>query len=408
MHMTTSKALKTLLVGQNEDSLAMLKEVLAADDLEIVGMAALGPAALTWAKVAEPDVVLVVADESYARPVAVTQALVQGDPTWTVVVLVERFERELVRQAMLAGARDVLMRTSTPLEIRQALATARAADLARHGRTSEARPTTGGNIISLVGVKGGIGKTTTSVNLAVAFAQETGRNVALVDLDLPFGDLAMMLNLKPKGSVMAALADATTLSDPDLLQQQLCPGPAGVHVLPAPLTGLIRDVDSTRIGPLLTSLAGLYDFVIVDTPGGFGEFTAAALDVSSQTLLLTTPEGPTLRRTELGIRQLGAWNYPTNKLKVIVNRTSLKTGISEEEVQSILSQPVAWWLLDDPSALQAAALGEPLVLVSPKSSLSTGLRLLARELAGLPERPRRSFWASLFMRKPAPQLARAS
>src|SRR5262252_9474509 len=128
-----SKALKALLVGQDEESLPLLKEALAADDLEITATAGLGPAALTWAKSTEPDVVIVVADESIARPVAVTQSLTLGDPRWTVVVLAERFERELVRQAMLAGARDVLVRTSSMEELRAGVTTARHADLARRG-----------------------------------------------------------------------------------------------------------------------------------------------------------------------------------------------------------------------------------------------------------------------------------
>jgi pilus assembly protein CpaE len=338
----------------------------------------------------------------------VTQSLTVGDPAWTVVVLAERFERELVRQAMLAGARDVLVRTSSPEELRAALLTARQADLARRGETDEHVGSTAGTIISLVGVKGGIGKTTTSVNLAVSLAQETGRSVALVDLDLPFGDLAMMLNIRPTGSVMSALANPATLDDPDLLQRQLCPGPGGVHILPAPLGATGEAVDSARVGPMLNRLAGLYDFVVVDTMGGFGEFTAAVLDSSTQTLMMTTPEAPTLRRTELGIRQLKAWNFPSTRLKVVVNRTSLKTGISPEEVADILSQPVAWWLIDEPAALQAAALGEPLVLVQPKSQLSQAYRAIARQLAGLPAVQKRSIWSSLFTRRPARELAIAS
>jgi pilus assembly protein CpaE len=403
-----SKTLKALLVGPGEESLAVLKEALAADDLEIAATAVLGPAALTWARSTDPDVVIVVADESFARPVAVTQSLTLGDPTWTVVVLAERFERELVRQAMLAGARDVLVRTSSPEELRAALATARHADLARRGEAVAQAGSTAGKIISLVGVKGGIGKTTTSVNLAVSLARESGRSVALVDLDLPFGDLAMMLNLRPTGSVMEALANPATLDDPDLLQRQLCQGPAGVQVLPAPLGASGRNIESAQVGPMLTRLAGLYDFVVVDTMGGFGEFTAAVLDSSTQTLMMTTPEGPTLRRTELGVRQLKAWSYPSTRLKVVVNRASLKTGISMEEVSDILSEPVAWWLVDEPAAIQAAAIGEPLVLVQPKSQLALAYRAIARQLAGLPPIEKRSIWTSLFMRKPVRELAIAS
>jgi pilus assembly protein CpaE len=163
-------------------------------------------------------------------------------------------------------------------------------------------------------------------------------------------------------------------------------------VLAAPLNASGPTVDPSQIGPLLTRLAGLYDFVVVDTPGGFGEYTAAALDVASVTMLVTTPEPPTLRRTALALRQLSDWKYPLTKLKVVVNRASLRTGLRSEEIEGLLSEPVAWWLPDEPRALEAAALGRPVALAQPKSEIARTLRKMARELSGVVEQPRRSLW----------------
>lgn len=390
--------LKILLVGQNEESLAPLQAALTCEDLEIAGTASMGPAALTWAKIVEPDLVLVVADESLARPIAAIQALVQGDAPWTVVVLAEQFERELVRQAMIAGARDVLVRTGDVQELRHSLVIARQADVARRGPAGNLAAHSAGTLITLAGVKGGIGKTTLSVNLALSLAMDTVRSVALVDLDLPYGDIAMLLDVKPTGGVVSAISDPTILADPDLLQAQLCDGPGGLHVLAAPLNASGPTVDPSQIGPLLTRLAGLYDFVVVDTPGGFGEYTAAALDVASVTMLVTTPEPPTLRRTALALRQLSDWKYPLTKLKVVVNRASLRTGMRSEEIEGLLGEPVAWWLPDEPRALEAAALGRPVALAQPKSEIARTLRKMARELSGVVEPPRRSFWSMRWSR----------
>lgn len=397
--MTT--VLKVLLVGQNDESLAPLHAALTSEHLEIAGTATLGPAAVTWANIVKPDLVVVVADESLARPVATIQMLAHGDPTWTVVAMAEDFERELVRQAMLAGARDVVLRTTNPQELRLALMAARQADVIRRAPADHRAPHAAGTIITMAGVKGGIGKTTLSVNLSLSLAMETQRSVALVDLDLPYGDLAMLLDLKPTGSVVSAVSDPTILADPDLLQAQLCDGPGGVHVLTAPISANGPTVDGAQIGPLLTRLAGLYDFVVVDTAGGFGEHTAAALDVASQTILVTTPEPPTLRRTELGLRQLREWNYPTTKLKLVINRASLRTGMRPEEIESLLSEPVAWWLPDEPRAIESAALGRPVALAQPKSQLARTLRTMARELSGIREAPTRSFWPLFGRSKPA-------
>jgi pilus assembly protein CpaE len=384
--------LKILLVGQNDDSLASLQAALTSEELDVSGTAGFGPAALTWAKIVQPDIVLVLADESLARPVATIQSLVQGDPTWTVVLLAEQFERELVRQAMLAGARDVVVRTGNPQELHLALVTARKADLARRAPSGNLAAHSAGTLITVAGVKGGIGKTTLSVNLALSLAMETARSVALVDLDLPYGDIAMLLDLKPTGSVMSVVSNPIILADPDLLQAQLCDAPGGVHVLAAPMNGSGLEVDGAQLGPLLTRLAGLYDFVVVDTAPGFGEVTAAALDVSTVTMLVTTPEPPTLRRTELALRQLHDWNYPHTKLKLVVNRASLRTGLHTEEIERLLSEPVAWWLPDEPRALEAAAVGRPVALSQPKSEIARTVRRIARDLGGVAEQPRRSLW----------------
>jgi pilus assembly protein CpaE len=391
-----SSPFKILLVGQSDDSVAALRDSLTCDDLEVSATAGLGPAALTWAQTTLPDVVVVVIDdESMARPVSVVQALAQGEPAWTVVVLAPRFERELVRQAMLAGARDVLMRTSGPAELRQALVTARRADLTGRTTTGQLAPAAAGTIITSVGVKGGIGKTNLSVNLAIALALETERSVALVDLDLPFGDLAMLLNLRPGGSVPSVLNNPAILADPELMQQQLCEGPAGIHVLPAPVSARAPSIDTAQIAPLLTRLGSLYDFVVIDTPGGFGEFTAAALDVSTQVLMVTTPEAPTLRRTELGLRQLAEWSYPMTRLRVVLNRATLRTGIDSEAAAGLLSLPITDCIPDEPAVLRAAADGQPIVVGQPKTPIAAAFRNIARSIAGLPAPTRRPFWAPL-------------
>jgi pilus assembly protein CpaE len=402
--MTT--ALKVLLVGQNDESLAPLHRALTSDELEIAGTSALGPAALTWARIVNPDLVVVVADDGVARPVSTIQTLAHSNPEWTIVAVAEKFEPELVRQAMLAGARDVLLRTSNPLELRQALVTARRADAARRAPGAHQSPHGAGTVITLAGVKGGIGKTTIAVNLALFLAMDTARSVALVDLDLPYGDLAMLLNLKPTGSIVTAVSDPTILADPDLLQAQLCSGPGGVHVLTAPINGTGEVVEGAQVAPLLTRLAGLYDFVVVDTPPGFVELTAAALDVASQTLLVTTPEPTTLRRTELALRQLSDWKYPGTRLKIVVNRASMRGGLRAEEIENLLSEPVAWWLPDEPRALEAATRGEPTALSQPKSELGRSLRGIAHELSGVPQQQGRSplrFWRS----RPALMTAKA-
>ena len=389
--------LNILLVDQNAGALTALREELSfATDLEFVGDAGLGPVALTWARTLQPEIILVGLEEPAARALATIQLLAKGSPPWTVLALTSHADRELFRKAVLAGSTDVLLRAAQPRELRAALIQARRADLTR--RSAPAEHTSGapaGSVISVVGVKGGIGKTTIATNLAVSLAEQNGSSVALVDLDLPFGDIALMLDLHPERDITHAL-DEAVLEDPDRLQAQLAMGPNGINVLPAPLTSgrtPPTELDGRKLSRLLTRLASLYEFVVVDTPPGLSETAAAALDVSALALLVTTPEGAALRRTQAYLRLLASLDYPMDKVQVILNRAMSKTGIEDDETEGILGMAISWRIRNDYAAMKGAAQGRPAVVSDPRSPLAWSIRAIARQIAGLEvERPPLPRW----------------
>jgi len=380
-----TEPLKVLIVDLHPDAVAQLRRTLDTSQmLEVVGDAGFGPVASTWAQRLQPDVILVSVEEPLARSLSTIQSLARGAPRWTIVGLANQFDRDVFRRSVLAGARDVLPRGSSAADLREGLLQAHRADMLRSTpATIEVVPATG-SIITVFGVKGGVGKTTISTNLAVALARETSASVALVDLDLPFGDVALMLDLHPEQDILDAVSDGIA-ADPERLQKMLVSSPAGVHVLAGPM---VPDdagvVDSTRIASLLATLATLYQFVIVDTPVGITELTAAALDASELALLVTTPEVPALRRTHACLRLLQGLEFPAGKLQVVLNRLRSRTRISEAEAVEAIGQPVAWRVANDYAAMRAAAYGNPVVLSQPRSRVSKDINAIARTLSGAP------------------------
>jgi pilus assembly protein CpaE len=389
-----TQQIKILLVGQNAELLADVRRAFNNfADLEIVGDAAYGPVALTWARTLTPDVVFVAVDEPVTRSLATIQLLGQGNPSWTLVGLVGQFERELFRRVVLAGARDVVVHGATADELRKTVVSAWQADTTRRQPASLDSSAAAGAVITMFGVKGGIGKTTLATNLAVSLARETRASVALVDLDLPFGDIALMLDVKPDRDVLDVL-DESTLEDTERLQTALTRGPEGVYVLSAPLApDAAAIVEAPRITKLLTRLAGLYDFVVVDSPAGISEVTAAILDAATTVLLVTTPEVPTLRRTHACIRMLQGLGFPTDKLKLVLNRAHSKTRITSEEAEEVLNHPITWQVANDFAAMKSAALGSPVVISQPKTPLARSVQEIARQIGGVPSLPgARSGW----------------
>lgn len=377
--------LKILIVDQHPDAVAVLKRALNAfGNLEVVGDAGFGPVASTWAQTLEPAIIVVSVEEPLSRSLSTIQSLTRGTPPWTVVGIVSQFDREVFRRTVLAGARDVLVRGSSSSDLHDSLLQAHNADALRIASSGHDPSAPTGSVIAVFGVKGGVGKTTIATNLAVALAQETSASVALVDLDVPFGDVALMLDIQPEQDILDAL-DESVLDDLERLQKILVRTPHGVHVLSSPLApDDAGALDSHRVGRLLTRLAALHQFVLVDTPVGLTELTAAALDVAELALLVTTPEVPALRRTHACLRLLQGLEFPTAKLQLVLNRESSKTRVNSAEAVEALGQPITWRIANDYAAMQGAALGQPVVLSQPKNRLSRDIRLIARQLAGVP------------------------
>jgi pilus assembly protein CpaE len=380
-----AEPLKILIVDPQPDAVANLRRALNSfGTFEVVGDAGFGPVASTWAHTLEPAIVIVAVDEPLTRALTTIQALARGNPPWTVVGLVNQFDREVFRRTVLSGARDVLLRNSSPNDLHDSLVQAHNADRLRVVAAGHDPAAPTGSIISVFGVKGGVGKTTLATNLAVALAQEGSASVALVDLDVPFGDVALMLDMHPEHDVLDALADGV-VDDLEHLQKLLVPSPHGVHVLAAPLapddSGAL---DSRKVGDLLAKLAALHQFVLVDTPVGLTELTAAALDASELALLVTTPEIAALRRTHACLRLLQGLEFSTSKVQLILNRVQSRTRVSSSEAVEALGQPVAWRVANDYAAMQSSALGVPVVLANPKTRLSKDIRGIARQLTGAP------------------------
>ena len=251
-HIALPESLKILIVDQHPNAVAGLRRALNAfGNLEVVGDAGFGPVASTWAHTLEPAIIVVSVEEPLSRSLATIQALTRGNPRWTVVGLVSQFDREVFRRTVLAGARDVLLRSSSPSDLHDSLVQAHNADAIRIVAAGHDPTAPTGSIITVFGVKGGVGKTTLATNLAVALAQETSASVALVDLDVPFGDVALMLDIQPEHDILDAL-DESVLDDLERLQKMLVRTPQGVHVLSSPLApDDAGALDSRRVGRLL-------------------------------------------------------------------------------------------------------------------------------------------------------------
>ena len=234
--------------------------------------------------------------------------------------------------AIAAGARGFLLK---PYSAQDLLALLREASLTERPETASSQR---GQLTAVYGPKGGVGTTTVATNLAVALAQ-AGGSVALVDLDLQFGDVGVLLNLRGVNSV-AELVGHTSLTK-DVIRDTFLEHPTGVRVLLAP-DDLTRAeaLDPAQVADVLEQLRGMFDHVVCDLWSMYEELTRSVLKMADRAVLVTTPEVPALRDLQR-VLVAGRDMRLDERALIVVNRAEGKAGFRTAEVAKALGRPIS-------------------------------------------------------------------
>lgn len=294
--------------------------------------------------------------------------------------------------AMRVGVRDVLPPDLDIAELRVALDRVGQAVLARRvqvgGVAVPVQAATGapGRVLTVLSPKGGAGKTTVATNLAIGLAEAAPGSVALVDLDVQFGDVATALSLDPEYTLDDVVQGAA-LRDPIALKTHLTQHASGLSVVCAPDNPAAADaVSADQVSALLSMLASQFRFVVVDTAAGLEPRTLAALDNTTDPVLLTTFDVPGARglRKEIAIlRELGML---TNARQVVLNFADPKAGLSVSDVEATIRSRVDLTIPFSKAVTASLNTGTPLLQQKPNDTASKQLRKLLAYYVGASSR----------------------
>jgi pilus assembly protein CpaE len=304
-------------------------------------------------------------------------------PSTSVILVRDVVDTNVLRDAMAAGIRDVVP-AGDPAAITSSLDRAYQLYIALRGPGGAIHT---GRIVTVFSPKGGVGKTTMAVNLALALADKGSRKVCLVDFDLAFGDVAITLQLFPSHTIEHAIGSEDTLDAP-LLESLLTRHPDSLMVLAAPSHPDVRDrVTPVLVSRVLRGLREIFDFVVVDTAPAFDEQTLTALDETDECVVIATLDVPTLKNVKVAIETLEMLNIARGHRHLLLNRADDAVGLGPEKVESILGMNVAAQVATSIDIAAATNSGRPILSGNPGHASSIAIRQLATQLTGQPVAP---------------------
>ena len=362
-------------------------------DVEVVGQAGNGQEAIDLARQQQPDIILMDINMPIVDGISASQSITQSVPQCQIIIMSVQSEADYLRQAMLAGARDFLMKPfsgdelmaairrvheTRPTIIHQPVSTGSAPSSGDQGHTE---PLKAGNVIAVYSPKGGSGCTTLAINTAVALATR-GHKTLLLDANLQFGDVAVTLNMRPTSTIVD-LADRVNELDADLISSVSLEHDSGLRVLLAsPKPEMADLITAETLESIIGALRNLFDFVIIDTASGLHDTTITVLDSADRIVLVAQQSLASLTNARRFFDLYDALTNDIKKILLIVNRTSDKFGISVKDVSDALRRPVvASVVQDDLAVTNAADRGMPILSkVSKKTPLINSMLKFVDEL----------------------------
>jgi len=308
------------------------------------------------------------------------------------VLVTDELSTDLLQLALRAGVNDVL---AAPVDAEQLIAAiTRVAD----GLEVVGIPTIGENradvgdggdggdpsqVITVFSTKGGAGKSVVAANLAVVLARRNpSKPVVLVDADLQFGDVAVMLKLAPQHTIVDAVGSLDRLDRGLLTQLMMRHEPSGLWILPAPLEPSFADqISAVEMVQIIRLLRTFCSYVVIDTPAYFNEVVLGVIEESDEVLLIAGMDIPNIKNVKIGLQTLRLLNVPMSKLHLVLNRANSKVKLDVGEVERTLQTKAESLIPSDVVVPQSVNKGTPVVLDAPKSGVAKSIEKLANMFA---------------------------
>ena len=368
-------------------------------DIDVVGSAASGREALEMAVRLHPDVVLMDINMPDMDGITATEQLSLAVPAAAVVMMSVQGEADYLRRSMLAGAREFLVKPFSSDELTASIRQVSARERDKQSRMAATPAATSGGsgkvaggergsglVVAVFSPKGGVGRTTVAVNLAVAAATELGQRVVIMDGSFQFGDVGVLLNLNPKSKSIADLVPEIEAAGGEIesIDTFVISHTSGVRVLLAPPTPEMAElVTASGVRKVLETLRATHDLVVVDCTAFFNDTTLAILDAADVILTMLSLEITSIKNMRLFLEVAEQLGYESGKVRLVLNRADSALGIRVADVEHSIGRKVDETIVSDGrSVVYALNRGVPFFLSNREAQVSQDILRLARSVVG--------------------------
>jgi pilus assembly protein CpaE len=388
--------IKVVIVDDIAETREHLSKLLGFEsDILVAGSVGSGEEAIKLATETPVDVLLLDINMPGMDGIATAEQLSIKAPTSSIIMMSVQGEPDYLRRAMLAGAREFLVKPFSSDElaasIRQVhqrerrkmdrVASNQPVSTATNGHTSGDAPRRGhGQVVTFFAPKGGVGRTTLAVNFAVAARTELNKKVALVDGGLQFGDVGVLLNLNPKNNSIADVAREMIGGDLETLDSTLVDHSSGVRVLMAPPSPEMADlVTPDHLGRIVAALRQTHDLVVIDSTALLQDSTLAFFDQSDVILAVLTLEITNIKNIRQFLALIDQLGYPEEKVQLVLNRADSGYGIRLQDVESSIGRKITHSVVSDGrTVVFALNRGVPFVVAARQARVSEDVVRMAK------------------------------
>ena len=317
------------------------------------------------------------------------RSLHNQDPALVLMMVAESVTADLLRGAMRSGVSDIIEGPLDEPKIEAAIEQFGHDVLKRRSASKPAvAPVRSerGSIVTVTSAKGGSGKTVVATNVALLLNRLPDKKVVLVDADLQFGDVCLLLQLEPRFTMVNAAHELHQL-DGEMLDSLLTEHPSGLKVLAAPLEpAFADDITTAGLMQMLDILQDTYDYVVVDTASMLDELILSLIEKADQVLMVVDMDLPSVKNAKLALETLRLLKFSTANVKLVMNRSNSKAKLDNKEIEGALKMEIAAAIPSDAAVPNSVNEGRPIVETDPKGKVAKGFESVAELIAGkIPE-----------------------